>query len=137
MIFYLTLACVQAAVNSITRALMQRNVAGGVMCVSQQRTPDAAVFSPCGQLVAWLKRGRDKATINIENRCTGQQVCSQPLPCPKKHLSAQEHACNMQTICWSHDSRFLALTCVRGIFAVDLVSGLVERLDLPASLMDD
>ena len=126
----LTSACVQAAIHSNTQALVQRNIAAGVMCMSQRRTPDAVVFSPCGQLVAWLKRGRDKTTLKVENRCTGQQIFSQPLPCPRKHLSAWARS-RMRDICWSHDSNFLAISYVRGLFAADLVSGLMKRLYRP------
>ena len=122
----------QAAVFSNTQALVQRNIAAGAMRVSQQPTAAAVVFSPCGQLIAWLERAKDRATLNIEKRSTKQEVFSQILPRPSKRCAAKERADNGCTICWSHDSSWLTLTCARGVFAANLVSGVISRLSCPA-----
>ena len=113
----------QAAVFSNTQALVQRNITAGAMRVSQQPTAAAVVFSPCGQLIAWLERAKDRATLNIEKRSTKQEVFSQILPRPSKRCAAKERADNGCTICWSHDSSWLTLTCARGVFAANLVWG--------------
>ena len=123
---------VQAAVASNTQALLQRNVAAGAMRINEQTTPAAVNFSPCAKLVAWLERENDKATLKAENRRTGQLVFSRPLPRPGKIRAVQELSDKLHTICWSHDSRWLTLTCVRGAFAADLVSGVLKSLPCPA-----
>ena len=122
----------QAAVASNTQALVQRNIVAGAMRVSQQHTAAAVVFSPCGQLFAWLERVKDKATLKVENRRTGQQVFSRPLPRPGKRRAARDRYDRLRSICWRHDSRWLTLTCVRGVFAADMVSGAMQRLSCPA-----
>ena len=117
---------------SNTQALVQSNIVAGAMHVSQQPTAAAVVFSPCGKLVAWLERVKDRATLKVESRCTGQQVFSRALPRPGKRRAAQDRANKRRTIRWSHDSTWLSLTCVRGVFAADLASGVLKRLSCPA-----
>ena len=115
-----------------TQALMQRNLAAGAMRINEQTTPAAVNFSPCGKLVAWLESKNDKATLRAENRRTGQQIFSWPLPRPGKNHAAAGLSDKLRTICWSHDSRWLTLTCRWGAFAADLDSGVLERLPCPA-----
>ena len=113
---------------SNTQALVQHNIAAGAMRVSQQPTAAAIVFSPCGQLVAWPETAKDRVTLEVEERCTQQRVFSQALPRPVKRRGARPCTVNTRKLSWSHDSRFLTLTCARGIFAADLVSGAMRRL---------
>ena len=104
----------QAAVVCNTQALVQRNIATGAMRMSQPPTAGRAIFSPCGRRMAWT----DKNTFTIWDRSAKRQIWSHTLPCN-----------NMHGLSWSSNSSCLAVNCGKGVFLLELVSGLLTHFE--------
>lgn len=110
----------QVAVASNTPALVQRNIRAGAMRVSQQSTPAAGAFSPCGQLVAWTQADK----LRVEDRRAGRLIFSKPVPPLAMDGS----------IYFAPDSSYLALSGSSGVFVASLASGAIVKLPYPAGM---